>query len=81
MNVHETFLTEDAMKERDYRNAYAISINGEMLVEFWDGEPEDANLARDFSDCFSIVDLMRRAYEAGKNGEDFIETSSEEDEF
>lgn len=81
MRVHETFLTEEAREKRDYRDAYAISVNGEMLIEFWDGEPEDANLARDFGDCFSIVDLMRLAYEAGKKGEEFVETSSEEDEF
>lgn len=31
--------------------------------------PEDNNLERNFSDCFDIPDMLRKAYEAGKNGE------------
>ncbi len=52
-----------------------------MLLEFWDGEPEDANINRDFNDVYSITDLMKMAYDAGKNGEDFTVTSTTVDEF
>ena len=34
-----------------------------------EGEPEDANMGRDFADIVNIDDLVKMAYEAGKNGE------------
>lgn len=55
----------------DYRSRLSIEIDGKSVFLVRDGEPEDSNLSRDFSDCYSIVDLMERAYEAGKNGEEF----------
>lgn len=33
--------------------------------------PEDAIVGRDLTSCGEIVELMRLAYEAGKNGEEF----------
>lgn len=42
--------------------------------------PEDNDLGRNFSDCHDIPDMMRKAYIAGKNGEDFeIEYIGDED--
>lgn len=32
--------------------------------------PEDNNLMRNFSDCYDIPELLRKAYLAGKNGEE-----------
>ena len=46
-------------------------MDGEIKFNVSDGEPEDANLSRDFSDCFIIDNLMKLAYDAGKNGEAF----------
>ncbi|HRW21691.1 MAG TPA: hypothetical protein P5509_06945 [Bacteroidales bacterium] len=40
-------------------------------MDLEDGEPEDANLGRDFSDEFAIGELMQLAYEVGKRGEEF----------
>lgn len=44
--------------------------------------PEDNNLYRNFSDCYDIPHLLRKAYEAGKRGEEFeieyVETEDEE---
>ena len=34
-----------------------------------EGEPEDANIGRDFADIVDIDNLVKMAYEAGKNGE------------
>jgi hypothetical protein len=34
--------------------------------------PEDNTLSRNFSDCYDIPELLRKAYEAGKNGEEFV---------
>lgn len=49
-------------------------------VSFGEGEPEDMYLFRDLSDAYSLVSLVRVAYEAGKRGEEFIlEELTEED--
>lgn len=64
----EIFSSQD---EYDYRCAYSIYINGKREISFVDGEPEDNNLCRNFDGVYTIDRLMRMAYEAGKNGEDF----------
>jgi len=58
--------------DRDCRAALVIEVDGEDEVSFIEGESEDASLNRDYSDCHSIVDLMKRAYEAGKAGEELV---------
>ncbi len=45
-----------------------IMVNGESGFSVYDGEPEDNNLGRNFSDCFQIKNLLKIAYEAGKSG-------------
>lgn len=71
MKVKVLTLTEQEVENRDWRDAMAIEIDGDRKFEVMDGEPEDGNLSRDFSDCHKITNLMQLAYEAGKNGEDF----------
>lgn len=44
-------------------------ISDALELSFFDGEPEDNNLNRNFNDCYSIENLIKKAYEAGKNGE------------
>lgn len=61
--------SEKSLEENDYRNYLEIEVNGVIKFSVGDGEPEDSNLSRDFSDCFNIKNLMFQAYEAGKNGE------------
>lgn len=75
MLIHEVKLSEQELEENDYRNRLEIhvsfdspSVSSETLV-FNDGEPEDATLNRDFNDCYSIVKLLKLAYEAGLRGE------------
>lgn len=34
--------------------------------------PEDNTLSRNFSDCYDIPNLLRMAYQAGKNNEEFV---------
>lgn len=49
-----------------------IRDNGEKeSVSIGEGEPEDMYLFRDLSDAYSISDLVKMAYEAGKAGEEF----------
>lgn len=64
----------------DCRQSLDIKVDGENRLSFWDGEPEDNNLGRNFSGCFCIVNLMEMAYKAGKNGENFVIREEERDE-
>ena len=55
-----------------------VRDNGEKeKVSIGEGESEDMYLFRDLADAYSIYDLLRLAYEAGKAGEqleyEFIE--------
>lgn len=59
----------------DFRQYLDITVNTqdkELCFSFYDGEPEDNNLSRNFSDCYNIVDAMKLAWEAGKRGEEFV---------
>lgn len=57
----------------DERSSIEILIDGKRVFYVHDGEPEDNNLSRNFSACYTIVELLKRAYEAGKRGEPFEE--------
>lgn len=48
----------------------ALSKTEEEHLRFEDGEIEDNNMSRNFSDIFLIKDLIKIAYNAGKNGEE-----------
>jgi hypothetical protein len=62
--------SEETSASRDYRNYIAFKDeNGKKLASFCDGEPEDANLARDFSDVYNIQSMMIAAHTAGLKGE------------
>ena len=70
MKIEMFELTDEEIEARDYRAALAIAVNDEIKFHVHDGEPEDSNLGRDFCDCWGVVDLMKMAYDAGKQGED-----------
>ncbi len=70
MKVIEKVRSEKAIMESDFRSAIHIFIDDKQVFSVGDGEPEDSNLSRDFSDCYSIVSLMEKMYQAGKSGED-----------
>jgi len=55
----------------DFLESVSIEVDGERVFFVSDGEPEDNNLSRNFSDVHNIPRLMKMAYEAGKNGQDF----------
>ena len=80
MKVLLVSLTDEAQERRDYRDCLEISIDGKAVFEVYDGEPEDATLARDFNDCWGIPELMEKAYLAGIANEDFLIERREEDE-
>lgn len=63
---------QEIIEEHDgYSSSIEILIDGKRVFCVSDGEPEDNNLSRNFSDCYMILELLRRAYEAGKRGEPF----------
>jgi len=80
MKIEMLSLTEEAVEKRDYCNILVIKIDGKKEFSVYDGEPEDANLYRNFNDCWKITDLMKKAYQAGVNGEPFEVTDKLVDE-
>jgi hypothetical protein len=61
----------------EYGGDHSIDIRvdteeGTQQVSFWAGEPEDFSLTRDLNGAYSIKDLVKLAYEAGKNGEPYV---------
>ena len=70
MVITETTLSKKGKKVWDYRSFLQIDIeNSTIKLRFLDGEPEDANLYRDFNDVYRIINALRIAHEAGRNGE------------
>lgn len=63
--------SEELFEEMDYRQFIEVKVDGMKYIDCYDGEPEDSNLMRNFSDIFRVGELMKMAYEAGKRGEDF----------
>lgn len=63
----------------DDRNYLEIVVDGRVEVSFCDGEKEDNSLGRNFNDCYSITDLMVKAYKAGLEQEEFEFTQEKVD--
>lgn len=51
----------------DYRDMLRIFVDGKNEINIGYIEPEDVSLGRDLSFVYSIPDLMKRAFEAGKS--------------
>lgn len=81
MKVKIITSSEKFREDHNYREFFIIEIEGKKGVLFLDGEPEDANMKRDFKDVWLIPDLLKSAYQAGKNGEDFSIEECESDYF
>ena len=73
-----------------YDNSYDFERQSSLVIKIDDKQvfeinelcesPEDATFGRDLSVCNNIPDLLRQAYEAGKNGDYFeIEYIKEEE--
>ena len=81
MNVKVITQSDKFMENHDYISFFVIEVDGKEKVSFIDGEPEDSTISRNFSGVMSIPALMRSAYEAGKNGQDFILEKCLSDDF
>ena len=53
-----------------HREFFEINVKDGPTLSFCDGEPEDNSLGRNFNDWYAIMDLVKLAYAAGKNGVD-----------
>ena len=58
----------------------ALSKTEEAHLRFEDGEVDENCISRNFSDIFLIKDLIKIAYNAGKNGEELEIIEKEIDE-
>ena len=61
-------VTQIETKDHD---KFCLSINGEERIRLRTPEPEDCSFGRDLNFVLYISELMKEAYEAGKNGEPF----------
>ncbi|WNF07450.1 hypothetical protein [Brevibacillus borstelensis] len=68
---------------KDWNDAASleIEVNGKTEISAYPLYecPEDATLERDLNFVYDIPDLMRQAYEAGRNGEPFVITEVDEE--
>lgn len=71
MLIEITTRDEIELEDYDYRDRIQISIDGKVVLDVHDGEPEDNTLGRNFSGCYGIDDMLKQAYEAGCRGEAF----------
>ena len=58
------------------RGEYSVKVEvktntGTASVSFGEGEPEDNTLSRDLNDVYSISELLKKAYNAGRVGESY----------
>ena len=78
MKIIKRSLSDKAMKANDYRQRFAIVVDGTEKISVGDGgEPEDNALGRDLNFVYDIVPLMKLAFEAGARGEN-LEIVSEQ---
>jgi hypothetical protein len=57
--------------EEDCTEFFVLEVDGKRHVHVGRIEPEDATVGRDLNFVWSISNLMKLAYEAGKAGEEF----------
>lgn len=57
--------------DEDGKGSYGVRIGNFRLV-ICSGEPEDNTFYRDLNDAYSLLDLIKVTYEAGKKGEELI---------
>jgi hypothetical protein len=59
---------EDTIEDYEYRDAMEIFIGDKRVFKVADGEPEDSNMSRDFSDVWKITEMLQVVYDMGRRG-------------
>lgn len=67
-------------KKFENMDVIKIKKDDDVIFEVRDCESEGACLSEVFFDCHSVIKLLEDAYNAGKNGEDWVFSSSESDD-
>jgi len=68
-------------RNHDGEDTLRIEVNGKERINAYPGEEvEDCSLERNLSFVYDIASLMREAWQAGKDGEDFSGEEEKEDE-
>lgn len=85
MKITITSRTDAQLDKHDWHDRYQVQLETDsgtdITADFHDGEPEDANIGRDFNDVYNIPKMLEAAYAAGKSGEELeITRKDEEDE-
>lgn len=80
INVLTTTRSEEAIKENDYNDCIEITFDDKDVFRVHDGEPEDNNLSRNFSNCYNVSSLMEQCYKNGVNGIEMEFQYQEEEE-
>ena len=73
MKVTILYRSAEIWGNKDYKDLLSIiasSKTADAHLRFEGGEIEVNNMSTDFSDIFLIKDLIKIAYNAGKNGEE-----------
>ena len=70
---------DEQLAANDYRGSLTIEIDGKRVASFWDGEPEDNTISRNFNDVHAIPSIITQAYEAGARGEFLTFQNEDED--
>lgn len=78
--MEKVIVEQITSSDSDGRSGLIIKINDVTKFSFVDGEPEDANLCRDFNDAYEISDFAKHLYELGKAGTE-VEFISKEAEW
>lgn len=77
MRIEIVQRTSEEKSKCEDREALVIRVNGKDFMSFYDGEPEDNTLSRNFSDIFRIEELINNVIEALKDGELVVISNSE----
>lgn len=70
MNIEIKYFEDDDGWE--YRQGVRITIDGDNVLDVMDGEIEDNNLSRNFSDIYNIKDIIEKVYNAGLNNQELV---------
>ena len=77
MRITIKSLKDDLRWERG-GDILTIEVDEKEVARFYDGEPEDNTLSRNFSDCRKIPDMLRDAYLLGKEEQGKVTVKVEE---
>lgn len=69
MKVEVLSLPDIELNDYDHRDVVEVRVDGKLVWQVYDDEPEDSNLNRSFKDCRRVDVLMKIAYDAGVRGE------------